>query len=90
MKTFNWDPEKNEWLKTRRGVSFEEIVDAIRAGALLATRQNPSTLHPGQRVFIVRFDSYVWSVPFVESETEVFLKTAFPDRDFNKEYADEN
>jgi len=36
--------------------------------------------YPGQRIFIVNIDDYAYLVPFVESETEVFLKTIIPSR----------
>jgi len=32
MRPFRWDPEKNEALKSARGVSFEIVVVAIGAG----------------------------------------------------------
>ena len=36
--------------------------------------------YPGQRIFVVEFDGYAYLVPFVESETELFLKTVIPSR----------
>ena len=35
MEVFEWDPKKSEWLKKHRGVSFEEVVEAIEKGGLL-------------------------------------------------------
>ncbi|HAJ78961.1 MAG TPA: hypothetical protein DCO75_04255 [Fibrobacteres bacterium] len=39
-----------------------------------------------QRVFIVRISDYVFVVPFVENETEIFLKTIIPNRKMTKKY----
>jgi uncharacterized DUF497 family protein len=35
MKIFNWESDKNIWLKENRGVSFEDIVFYIDNGGLL-------------------------------------------------------
>lgn len=44
MKYFDWNEEKNEILKRTRGISFEEIVNAIGNGNLVDT-----ILHPNQK-----------------------------------------
>ena len=36
--------------------------------------------YPGQRIFVVNIDGYAYLVPFVEGETELFLKTVIPSR----------
>lgn len=35
MKYLNWDPEKNEILKCKRGLSFEEIAYLIESEQIL-------------------------------------------------------
>ena len=42
--------------------------------------------YPGQRIFILQIGDYVYLVPFVESETEVFLKTVIPSRKATNTY----
>jgi len=42
-----------------------------------------------QRVFIVAIDDYVYLVPYVESEEEIFLKTVVPSRKATKQYLGE-
>lgn len=84
-KSFRWSEEKNSWLKEHRGVSFEEVVEAI-SGRLLDVRANKKPKYSSQRVFIVNIDNYPWVIPFDESETEIFLITAFPDRKLLKEF----
>jgi hypothetical protein len=73
-----WDASKNERLKNERGVSFEEIISA----RLLVMREHPS--RPNQDILLFERDGYVWAVPCVEREGELFLKTLFPSRKFTK------
>ena len=81
MKYFSWNGEKNEQLKRERGVSFEETVFHIERGDLLDILEHPNQeRYPGQKIFVVNIDGYAFLVPFVESETEVFLKTVIPSR----------
>ena len=35
---------------------------------------------PGQMISVVEVDDYVYLVPFVETESEIFLKTIIPSR----------
>ena len=37
-----WDREQNEWLKTERGLSFEEIAEKIINGEIVDIVKNPS------------------------------------------------
>ena len=39
-----------------------------------------------QRVFVVAIDDYVYLVPYVETEDEIFLKTVIPSRKATKQY----
>ena len=81
MKYFSWNNEKNETLKKERGVSFEEAVFCIERGDLLDILVHPNQeRYPGQRIFVVSIGDYAYLVPFVESGTEVFLKTVIPSR----------
>ena len=41
---------------------------------------------PASRIFVVRRDDYVFLVPFVEGDQEVFLKTIIPSRKATKQY----
>jgi hypothetical protein len=80
-----WSEEKTAVLlsdPTRGGVGFEECVVAIAAEWILDVVQNPSNNHPSQKVFILEINAYAYCVPFVESGTEIFLKTVFPSRKF--------
>ena len=87
MKRFNWNSEKNEQLRTDRGISFEEILFHIENGDVLDILQHPNQeKYGGQRIFVVEVNEYVHLVPFVEDETEVFLKTIIPSCKATKKY----
>ena len=87
MKYFAWNVEKNEQLKARRHISFEEIVFSIETGQLLDISEHPNAeKYKGQRIFIVNVNDYAHLVPFVETEHEIFLKTIIPSRKATRKY----
>ena len=87
MKYHAWNPEKNELLKTSRGVCFEDIVFYIEAGNLLDIVSHPNQAkYPEQKVYVVDIEGYTYLVPFIESEQEVFLKTIIPSHKAMKHY----
>jgi hypothetical protein len=87
MKTFAWNNEKNNLLKSARQVTFDAIVLYIEMGFLLDILEHPNQeKYKGQKVFVVQMDNYVYLVPFVENEREVFLKTIIPSRKATKKY----
>ena len=87
MKHHIWSPEKNEKLKTSRDVSFEDVIFYIEAGNLLDIVSHPNqATYPGQKMYVVDIEGYIYLVPFVESEQEVFLKTIVPSRKATKHY----
>lgn len=87
MKVFNWNPEKNHQLIEERGRSFEEAVFHIENGGLLDDICHPNAKeYPHQKIFIVAIDQYAYLVPYVETDSEIFLKTVIPSRKFTKLY----
>jgi len=73
MKPINWNPEKNRKL--------------IEAGSLLDDITHPNTeKYAQQRVFVVAIDEYVYLIPYVETDEEIFLKTIVPSRKATKHY----
>lgn len=81
---FNWSEEKNKTLKEKRGVSFEEVIIAIDKGDLLEIIPNPSKNFKNQSCFIVSINGYPYTVPYIENENEIFLKTIHADRRYKK------
>ena len=87
VKYFVWDEEKNEKLKRERGIGFEDVVFHIERGDLLDILEHPNQdRYPGQRIFVVRRDTYVFLVPFVEDDRLVVLKTIIPSRKATRNY----
>jgi len=87
MKYYEWNDEKNELLKRLRGVSFEQVVLAIASGDLIDRLKHPNPeKYPYQMVFLVRIEDYIYSVPFVEDNEKVFLKTIIPNRKATKKH----
>lgn len=87
MSYFEWNNEKNQKLKAERGICFEEIILAIEKGDVLDILEHPNQKkYKNQKIFVIEARNYVWLVPFVESETEIFLKTIIPSRKATKKY----
>jgi len=90
MKRYNWNRDKNNILKVERGVSFDEIVFQIENGNELDVYPHPNmNKYPNQMISVVAINDYVYLVPFIESEDELFLKTIIPSRKATKLYIGE-
>jgi len=90
MKYFDWDDEKNEILKKTRGVSFELVELAIASGDLIARLKHPNPeKYPNQKVFLVKIEDYIYSVPYIEDDEKIFLKTIIPNSKATKKHPGE-
>lgn len=71
-----------------RGVSFEDIVFHIGAGDEVDLFDHPDKeRYPNQKISVVMIEGYAYLVPYVESDSEIFLKTIIPSRKATKKYA---
>lgn len=89
MKPIRWNDEKDAALRanpSRGGIGLAECAEAIESGRALDVVENTSVNHVGQRMFILNFGGYAFCVPFVESDTHIFLKTLFPSRHYTALY----
>ncbi|MBC2710434.1 MAG: BrnT family toxin, partial [Desulfosarcina sp.] len=87
MDYYKWNKEKNERLKTERGISFEQIAMHVERGDLLDIVTHPNqSKYPNQQVLVVEINDYVYLVPFVENENGKFLKTIIPSRKATRDY----
>lgn len=87
MKDVNWNNEKNKWLQKERLISFENVKHFIESEEYIDIIEHPNQeKYPNQRIFVIEIDKYIYCVPFVESESEIFLKTIFPSRTLTKKY----
>lgn len=90
MKPINWSPDKNRKFIEKRGISFEDIIFSLQEGYLLDDETHPNNKkYPNQQIFVVAIDDYVYLVPYIENETEIFLKTIIPSRKATKQYLGE-
>ncbi len=87
MKYHNWNPEKNEQLKETRNISFIDIVYYIEHGCLLEIIEHPNQkIYENQKVYVLNIDDYIYLVPFIETDDEIFMKTIIPSRKATKQY----
>lgn len=87
MSIFEWNDEKNEFLKSVRGVSFEEVVFHIQNGDVLNVLKHPNAArYPNQNIIVLNIEGYVYLVPYVKERGVRFLKTVIPSRKATKEY----
>ena len=80
--------EKNELLKSTRDISFEEVIECLKGGAVLDNKIHHSNARSNQRIYILKLHNYVYLVPYVinREKKEIFLKTAYPSRKYTKLY----
>ena len=87
MKLFDWNKEKNRWLKQNRAICFEDILFYLDKKCLIDDIEHTNQeKYKGQRIMVMKINNYIYLVPYVESEKEVFLKTIIPGRKATKKY----
>lgn len=75
-----WCSEKNRILKYKYGISFGRLLQY----PLVGIGHHP--VRANQRMlFVLRMD-YIWVIPFVIDEEELFLKTFYPSRKYTCRY----
>jgi uncharacterized DUF497 family protein len=80
-KLIVWDERKNECLKQRRGVSFEDVLMALAERGPLWIKEHPRPeKYPNQRLLGILIAGYVFIVPFEETDEKIILKTIYPSR----------
>lgn len=63
----------------------------MQAGDVLDTLDYPNQeRYPHQQIHVIAIEDYIYLVPFIESEEEVFLDTIIPRRKATKEYGERN
>ncbi len=87
---YDWNPEKNEWLKKERKISFEEVVFHLSQGDVWKVADHPDQIkYPGQKIYFVIIDDHIYLVPHVVNEDHIFLKTIIPSRKATKDFQKE-
>lgn len=83
MKLIRWNLDKANKLRIERNIELERIAVLISEKKFFGVLDVSS--RPGQQMFILDYEDYTVCVPFVESEREIFIKTAFRSRKINKQ-----
>jgi len=80
---FRFSEDKNRQLSETRGITFEDVIEAIAENGVIAEFENPNQRnYPGQRIMVVEINDYPHCVPFsIDGET-IDLKTVYPSRRF--------
>ena len=87
MKLINWNREKNEWLRKHRDICFEDILFYIENDLLINDVGRPNQeKYSGQRMMVFNIEDYIYVVPYVETEDEIFLKTIILSSKATKNY----
>jgi len=87
---YEWNPEKNEWLKKERNISFEQVIFHLSQGDVWKIAHPPDQKnYPGQKIYFVIVDDYIYLVPHVIGKEYILLKTIIPSRKATKMYKKE-
>jgi len=87
---YDWNPEKNECLKRKRNISFEQVIFHLSQGDVWKIAEHPDqTNYPGQKIYFVIIEDYIYVVPHVIEKDYIFLKTIIPSRKATKMYKNE-
>ena len=87
---YDWNPEKNEWLKKERKTSFEQVVFHLSQYDVWKIADHPDQKkYPGQKIYFVIIEDYIYMVLHVIQKEYIFLKTIIPSRKAAKAYQKE-
>ena len=78
---FTWSDDKNNLLKRRRGIAFEDVAIKVVQNDIVGIEydHNP-TRYPGQHLPLVMVRDYLYSVPYYQTDADTrHLVTAYPD-----------
>jgi uncharacterized DUF497 family protein len=84
---YDWNPDKNDWLKKNRNISFEQIIFHLGQGDVWRVADHPNQeKYPDQRIYFVIVESFVYLVPHINKKDSIFLKTIIPSRKATKAF----
>lgn len=73
--------------KKNRAICFEDIIYYIENDLIIDDVANPNKdKYPNQRIMILDINKYIYLVPYIETDKEIFLKTIIPTRKDTKQY----
>jgi len=84
---FDWNEEKNQELKKKRDVCFEQVVIAISEDHLIDVLEHPNKQkYKDQVLLIVDINDYIYVIPAIHKLDRWFLKTIYPNRKYTDKY----
>jgi len=73
-----------------RGISFEQIIFHLSEGSIWKIADHPNQRkYPGQKLYYIAVEGYIYIVPYITDKEFVFLKTIIPSRKATKIYREE-
>ncbi len=74
--------EKNLLLQEIRGISLENVIQAIEDNGILDDLKHKNQKYVHQRILVIKIGEYAFAVPYVQDQKKktVFLKTVYPSR----------
>jgi len=82
---FKWNPDKNKLLFKTRGITFDEVVQAVSDGYGVSDVPHwNKNRYPNQRIMTVIINDYAYLVPYIRNGEDYFLKSIIPSRKANK------
>ena len=87
---YEWDPQKNNWLKEERKISFEQVIFHLSRGDVWKIADHPDQKnYPGQKLYFVVINGYIYLVPHIIEKEYIFLKTVIPSRKATKMFKEQ-
>ncbi len=87
MEIHLWNEDKNDLLKKERNISFEEIVFCIKHDGVIKIVEHPNKKkYENQKMYVIKYNDYIYLVPFIEEKEYIFLKTIIPSRKATKDF----
>jgi len=86
---FDYSRQKDLILRETRGISFEDVIDAIESGNVLDNFRHPNKKkYPNQWMFVVKINDYAYLVPYIKDNIRKvnFLKTFYPNKKATSKY----
>ena len=82
---YKCNTDKNKLLYATRGITFDEVVQAISDGYAISDVPHwNNRKYPNQRIITVVINTYTYLVPYVRDGEYYFLKTIIPSRKANR------
>ena len=84
---FRWSPSKAKILEENNRPSFDEVVEAIAGGRIIARLDN-NDKYPGQFILIVELPprKILCAVPTSQNGDELYFHTVYPSEKLTKKY----